>query len=152
MKKHRTWHEVLRCSMKRQNSNYIKKYYDKWRVERGLPLYRCDNEYCIFFNQSLEWQNLAGATERLPVVLDHINGNNSDNTPSNLRYLCPNCDSLLSNTRGGANRGRIKRYDENNYLVMERKGTQHYYLFGSGGAVIGGSAEISFTRANDKKR
>src|SRR6476660_3941888 len=28
--------------------------------------------------------------------LDHKNGNNSDNRPENLRYLCPNCDSQLS--------------------------------------------------------
>ena len=151
MKQNKTWHEVLRSYMKRQDSNYIKKYYDKWREEKGLPLYRCDNEHCIFNKQSLEWPNFGGANERLPIILDHVNGNNSDNSPSNLRYLCPNCDSLLSNTRGGANKGRIKRYDENNYLVIEREGPQHYHLFGSGGSVLGGSAEISFTTAMNNR-
>ena len=36
--------------------------------------------------------------------LDHISGNASDNTPENLRLICPNCDSL-SDTFGGKNRG-----------------------------------------------
>lgn len=151
MKKNKTWHEVLRCYMKRQDSNYIKKYFDICRAEKGFPLNRCDNEHCVFNKQTLEWCNLSGANEQLPVILDHINGNNSDNRPDNLRYLCPNCDSLLSNTRGGANKGRIKRYDENNYAVIERKGPQHYYLFGSGGAVAGGSAKISFKKAKNNR-
>ena len=97
----------------------------------------------MFWNQSLEWRNITGESERLPVILDHINGNSSDNTPSNLRYLCPNCDSQLSDTRGGANKGRIKIYDENNYLIVNRNGTKGYHIFGSGGAVAGGSAKIS---------
>lgn len=142
MKQQTTWCSVLRCYMKRQNSNRIKKYYDEYRKEKGLPLNRCDNENCIFHCQKLEWINHEGEAEQLPVILDHINGNNGDNTPNNLRYLCPNCDSLLSTTRGGANKGRIKRYDENNYLIVEREGPTHYIIYGSGGAVAGGSAKI----------
>lgn len=144
MKKHRTWHNVLRCCMKRQNSDYIKRYYDKWRVEKGLPLHRCDNKDCIYYKQKLFWLG-----KPLPVILDHVNGNNSDNTPGNLRYLCPNCDSMLSETRGGANKGRITRYNDNNYLISKREGTKHYYLYGSGGAVAGGSAEISFSKVKN---
>lgn len=36
----------------------------------------------------------------IPLELDHINGNNNDNTLSNLRLLCPNCHALTSNYRG----------------------------------------------------
>ncbi|MCB9812041.1 HNH endonuclease [Candidatus Nomurabacteria bacterium] len=37
---------------------------------------------------------------RIPVELDHINGDRYDNRLENLRILCPNCHSLQSTHRG----------------------------------------------------
>ena len=41
---------------------------------------------------------------RIPLELDHINGDHTDNRIGNLRILCPNCHSLQP-----AHRGRNKR-------------------------------------------
>lgn len=37
---------------------------------------------------------------RLPLELDHVNGNRNDNRIENLRILCPNCHSLKITHRG----------------------------------------------------
>ena len=37
---------------------------------------------------------------RIPVELDHANGNHMDHRPENLRILCPNCHSLQATHRG----------------------------------------------------
>ena len=47
-----------------------------------------------------EW---AGKT--LTLHVDHINGDPSNNHPTNLRLICPNCHSQTS-FLGGANKGR----------------------------------------------
>jgi 5-methylcytosine-specific restriction endonuclease McrA len=38
--------------------------------------------------------------EDLPLEIDHINGNNQDNSRENLEALCPNCHSLTKTWRG----------------------------------------------------
>jgi hypothetical protein len=52
-------------------------------------------------------------------ILDHKSGNNSDNRPENLRYLCPPCDSQLVETRGGANKGRIEK-SEGGFAIRDK--------------------------------
>ena len=110
------WQDVLRLHPKKRSQSTVRRCYDQWRKEHGIPA-RCDNPQCAFHMAPLLWNGRS-----LPLILDHIEGNRYDNLPSSLRYLCPNWDSQLS-TRGGANRGRVKDVSENGYILKNRNGT-----------------------------
>ena len=98
--------DVLRLSPKKRSQSIVRRHYDQLRCDTGNPE-RCDNPSCHFHSNPLIWNG-----EKFKPILDHIDGNRFDNRPKNLRYLCPNCDSQLP-TRGGANRGRVEKIDEN---------------------------------------
>lgn len=59
------------------------------KLERGWKCEECGLD---------QWQG-----KDLTLELDHINGDTSDNTRSNLRFLCPNCHSQTDTWRGRNN-------------------------------------------------
>ena len=125
-------HSVLRLSRVAVSQAAVRRHYAKFRLDRQLPA-RCDNPTCRFHTEPLIWNG-----EKLPVILDHVNGVRADNRPQNLRYLCPNCDSLLE-TRGGRNRGRVRHFSDNAYVVASRDGRlAHTSVIDSGQVGLGG--------------
>lgn len=79
---------------------------DRLRKNGTIP-YVCDS--C---GLPPEWQGRP-----LTLILDHVNGNNTDNRIENLHWVCPNCNSQLSTTgfRG------VKKYDEYGNRIAETR-------------------------------
>ena len=112
----RTWREVLIYRPNVVSQATIRRYYDKWRREQGLPQ-RCDNPKCRYHNEPLVWNG-----KPLKLILDHSDGNRRDNSPQNLHYLCPNCNSQLL-TQGGGNKGRVTDIADHKFTLVSRDGT-----------------------------
>lgn len=55
------------------------------------------------------WGEINTATGNVPLQIDHIDGDYRNNSPDNLRVLCPNCHSLTHNY-GSLNKGGGREY------------------------------------------
>ncbi len=74
--------------------------YQSYKLKKRLFAEGIKPQHC----EECKWAQRA-ENDRLPLELDHINGDRHDNRIENLRILCPNCHSLKP-THRGKNRGR----------------------------------------------
>ena len=83
------------------NHRYYKKYLIKIHGEKCM---KCG------------WNEVNQYSNKVPIELEHVDGNSDNNKLYNLKLLCPNCHSLTSTykalNKGNGRHDRMKRYNE----------------------------------------
>ena len=102
------------CQSEYQYSKYIKEWkegkvdgrrsggYASTRIKRYLI--ETMGEQCSICT----WHERNPFTLKVPLVLDHVDGNCLNCAPNNLRLICNNCDSLSQTFKGG-NKGKGRK-------------------------------------------
>jgi 5-methylcytosine-specific restriction endonuclease McrA len=70
-------------------------YFQSYKLKKRLFAAKLKPQHC----EECGW-NRKTKDGRMPLELDHINGDSRDNRIENLRILCPNCHSLKPTHRG----------------------------------------------------
>jgi len=92
----------------------------KERIENGSKKERHQQYRTYMFSIHGEscmlcgWSQRNVVTNKVPLELDHIDGNSANNSLANLRLICPNCSSLQPTykalNKGKGRYSRMKRY------------------------------------------
>ena len=86
-----------------------------------------------------EWDKVNPVTGKVPLEVDHIDGDHTNNVRANLRVICPNCHSLSPNFRA-LNKlpGRcLERAFERQWFTAVAQGTGHRIPTRLGSASLG---------------
>lgn len=108
------------CSLKCDQQDRYEKWIARWKKGeekgyRGKTLAICNQIRRYLFEKfnhrccECEWNKKHPITGRIPLEVEHINGDASDCREENLKLLCPNCHSLTSTFRALNRNSKRKR-------------------------------------------
>jgi hypothetical protein len=93
--KGQAWNKGRKLSPKQPIENYLNN-------EVSIQSYKLKNRLLkegVFKHRCINCNKTTWFNQPIPLELDHINGNNQDNSLTNLRLLCPNCHAFTPTYR-----------------------------------------------------
>jgi Zn finger protein HypA/HybF involved in hydrogenase expression len=104
-----TRHQIRYCSNKCQLNRRYTINISQWKKNNNDQRYLTKNISGYIKRYLIEksgekcsncgWKKINPVTLRVPLEVDHVDGDSTNNVESNLRLVCPNCHSLSSNFR-----------------------------------------------------
>lgn len=109
-KEHRTYIEQWKCGLKTGTRGISTGNFSGHIVRYMFDKYSSRCSLC-------GWNRVNRTTGKIPLEIDHIDGNSDNNTEDNLVLLCPNCHSL-TNTYKNLNNGHGRRWRNQKYMLQ----------------------------------
>lgn len=102
--------DKIYCNVNCQHEYKYKQYIMRWKngLETGLSgEYQISNYIIRYMREKYNnkcsrcgWNEINPITKKVPLEIEHIDGNYKNNLENNLDLICPNCHSLTSTYRG----------------------------------------------------